>query len=395
MRMLSHRYRQLLRSVLVLSCTGFAGLSCFAAPETCHGCHPELIAAPGGSDGRASGGSVGTGGLGSGGVAAAGGGPASSGGRPGTGGMSTGGGTTGSGGIGGGAGGGQTTPGTGGSTASGGAGGLGAGNGAGGRAAGGTGGSASGGASGTAGAGAGGGNGGSAGVDPDLVIWYRFDEASGTEVSDAAMFGGTSRSGAITTVSTGTATFSSMARVGPHALSLNGTSSTVGAYVSMPSLQTIAPNAVTIACWFYMTADQSWQRVFDLGKGANPPLSYMFVTTHNGAGTAGLKFSISTMGNTMEQTIRMTTPAVPSVNAWHHVAVTLAAGSPYTGTLYIDRVVAGTNAAMTLHPSDLGATDQNYLGKSQFVDPYFSGLIDDFRVYRRALTAAEIAALPP
>jgi len=210
------------------------------------------------------------------------------------------------------------------------------------------------------------------------------------------MFGGTSRNGAITTVSTGTATFSSMARVGSHALSLNGTSSTAGGYVSMPSLQTIAPDAITIACWFYMTADQSWQRVFDIGKGATPPLAYMFVTTHHAASSpAGLKFAISTMGNTMEQAIRMTTPAVPSVNAWHHVAVTLAAGSPYTGTLYIDRVVAGTNTAMTLHPADLGATDQNYIGKSQFVDPYFSGLIDDFRVYRRALTAAEIAALPP
>jgi hypothetical protein len=28
-------------------------------------------------------------------------------------------------------------------------------------------------------------------------------------------------------------------------------------------------------------------------------------------------------------------------------------------------------------------------------DPYLNGAIDDFRVYRRALTAAEIAALPP
>ena len=75
--------------------------------------------------------------------------------------------------------------------------------------------------------------------------------------------------------------------------------------------------------------------------------------------------------------------------------MTLGAGSPYTGTLYVDRVVAGTNTAMTLHPTDLGATDKNYIGKSQWQDPYFSGMLDDFRVYRRALTAAEIAALPP
>ena len=98
----------------------------------------------------------------------------------------------------------------------------------------------------------------------------------------------------------------------------------------------------------------------------------------------------------MGENIDMTAPALLTLNAWHHVAVTLAAGSPYTGTLYIDRVPAGTNTRMTLHPADLGATDRNFIGKSAFAqDPYLSGIIDDFRVYRRALKASEIAALPP
>ena len=49
---------------------------------------------------------------------------------------------------------------------------------------------------------------------------------------------------------------------------------------------------------------------------------------------------------------------------------------------------------MTLHPSDLGVTTQSYIGKSQYaIDPYMTGDIDDFRVYQRALTATEIAAL--
>jgi hypothetical protein len=49
---------------------------------------------------------------------------------------------------------------------------------------------------------------------------------------------------------------------------------------------------------------------------------------------------------------------------------------------------------MTLHPADLGATTANYIGRSQFTaDPYFKGLIDDFRAYRRALTAPEVTTL--
>ena len=50
---------------------------------------------------------------------------------------------------------------------------------------------------------------------------------------------------------------------------------------------------------------------------------------------------------------------------------------------------------MTLRPSNLASTTNNWIGRSQFaVDPLFDGLIDDFRIYSRALTATEIAALP-
>ena len=49
---------------------------------------------------------------------------------------------------------------------------------------------------------------------------------------------------------------------------------------------------------------------------------------------------------------------------------------------------------MTLRPSDLGAIDYAYIGKSQFgADPYFDGQIDEFRVYGRALDATEIETL--
>jgi len=234
-------------------------------------------------------------------------------------------------------------------------------------------------------------------LDPDLVVWYKFDEATGATVSDAAMFGGTARNASLTSVGTGTAAFSTMARVGSHAVRLTGTSPTAGGYVSMPSLQTLAPAAMTIACWIYLTNDLAWQRVFHLGLDAASPLKYMFLTPHQGASTPpSVRFTISTTGNAMSENIDMTAPALLTLNAWHHVAVTLSSGSPYTGTLYIDRVAVGTNTRMTLHPADLGATDQNFIGRSAFTqDPYLGGSIDDFRVYRRALTAAEIAALPP
>jgi hypothetical protein len=49
---------------------------------------------------------------------------------------------------------------------------------------------------------------------------------------------------------------------------------------------------------------------------------------------------------------------------------------------------------MTHAPFRLGATGQNWIGRSQYgADPYFNGKIDDFRIYQGALSAAEVAAL--
>jgi hypothetical protein len=48
---------------------------------------------------------------------------------------------------------------------------------------------------------------------------------------------------------------------------------------------------------------------------------------------------------------------------------------------------------MTNHPSSLGNTTQNYLGKSQYGDPGFLGSIEDFRIIGRALSAAEVSRL--
>ena len=91
----------------------------------------------------------------------------------------------------------------------------------------------------------------------------------------------------------------------------------------------------------------------------------------------------------------MTTPAALSTGAWHHLAVTLGAGATYTGTLYIDKWRWAPTPRMTLRPSDLGRhTEQLDRQIAVPHDPYFDGFIDDFRIYKRALTAAEITALP-
>jgi hypothetical protein len=87
-----------------------------------------------------------------------------------------------------------------------------------------------------------------------------------------------------------------------------------------------------------------------------------------------------------------TAPAVLA-SGWHHVAVTIDADND-TIRLYLDGVVVAENTAATLTPSDLGETTQNWLGRSQYVaDGYLDGALDDFRIYSRALSGADIVEL--
>ena len=235
-----------------------------------------------------------------------------------------------------------------------------------------------------------GGSGGGAGAgnnDGEPVLWYKFDDATGNIAADSSTAPGAPRNGTLTAGGTGGAiAFSTEHQVGTHAINLISSGTAGGGYVVGPSLHNVAPGAMTISVWVNVTTAQFWQRVFDFG---NTTTLNFALTTHNGSNNP--RFVIRTAGATDEQAINTTTTL--SLSTWHHLAVVLREGAPYTGELYVNGTLAGSNTAMTLHAADLGPTANNFIGKSQFADPYFAGLIDDFRVYRRALSAEQINRL--
>jgi hypothetical protein len=148
----------------------------------------------------------------------------------------------------------------------------------------------------------------------------------------------------------------------------------------------------TITAWVNWPGERNtWQRVFDFG---NPPASadadpvfYMFLTTD--AGSSNLHFAI-TIGGNAAGAEDQTTSRVACPSGWHHVAVTIDADSN-THTLYLDGKNVAQNTAARYTPSDLGATTQNWIGRSQWTaDPYFRGTIDEFRIYNRVLSDAEL-----
>jgi hypothetical protein len=103
-----------------------------------------------------------------------------------------------------------------------------------------------------------------------------------------------------------------------------------------------------------------------------------------------MRFTISLTGNSAGEQIMETSQLV--IGEWTHVAVTLLGN---TGTLYVNGAAVDSRP-ITIDPSAFNPIN-NYLGKSQYNDALFDGLIDDFRVYNRGLLASEVAALavPP
>jgi hypothetical protein len=155
-----------------------------------------------------------------------------------------------------------------------------------------------------------------------------------------------------------------------------------GDYVNLPANIASGLSDFTISAWVKPSAITTWSRVFDFGTGTG---NYMFLTVNAGSGP---RFAITTTGGGGEQQLSSGTQL--PLNTWSHLAVTL---SGSTGTLYVNGTPVATNSNMTLHPSSLGNTNQDWIGRSQFGDPNLNGDVDDFAIYSRALSASEIGAL--
>jgi len=161
-------------------------------------------------------------------------------------------------------------------------------------------------------------------------------------------------------------------------------------YVELPIGPVVASSdSMTIATRYNMLPNaNNWQRLFDFGTSSTE--GYMFLCPQQGTSGSLMRFAITeTAGGAAESILD-----VPGsiMEGWHHVAVVID-GDAMTATIYLDGTSVATGAVETV-PSDLGQTTQNWLGRSQYeADGYYNGLIDEFRIYTRPLSAGEIRYL--
>ncbi|MET9381448.1 family 43 glycosylhydrolase [Streptomyces sp. NPDC002928] len=215
-------------------------------------------------------------------------------------------------------------------------------------------------------------------VPADLLLHYDFDETSGNIAVDSSGHGyhGTY---------VHTPDFGTGVEGGSFKMSGDASSSP---YVKIPNGVLKNADSVTVSTYAKWKGGDSFQWLFGLGPDSD---KYLFATPSNGG--SSLYSAITKASWSAESKLTAGSQLTPG--EWRHVTVTLD-GTTGTMVLYVDGIEAARTTT-TIKPSELYDASKDYtgyIGKSLYsADPYFGGEVDDFRIYDRALSAAEVMEL--
>jgi hypothetical protein len=139
--------------------------------------------------------------------------------------------------------------------------------------------------------------------------------------------------------------------------------------------------ATTITFWARWDAFHNYSRIVDLGNGSSS--DNIIVSNYQQGGRLFWQV-YSTSTQSLTSTDNILTP-----NRWDFYAVTVDEAGLFK--MYQNAILVAENTGVV--PRQLNRTEQ-FIGKSNFSqDGYFQGLIDDVRIYNKALDEAEVATV--
>ncbi|MBC9824090.1 Ig-like domain-containing protein [Terrabacter sp. MAHUQ-38] len=168
-----------------------------------------------------------------------------------------------------------------------------------------------------------------------------------------------------------------------------GASNSAAAYVRLPATPVIGSTDLTISArvrWDGGTAP--WQWIYTLGTNTS---RYVFATPSNGDGN--FRAAVTTNGGGAAEAQVTGLAALPK-DTWKTVTVVLDDQADRI-TAYLDGA-AVASASTTVSGGqlvDATATTGGYIGKSFYPDPFFAGAVDDFKIFRSALSGPQVAEL--
>lgn len=184
----------------------------------------------------------------------------------------------------------------------------------------------------------------------------------------------------------GDATFTTNAKVGSHAASFDGDGDfiRIRAHTGIPDGEVtpgeiVPANNYTITAWISFNQTELTKDIF----GAGGRMSFGITADNK------LYYSEYPYHYGNEPTVSSTTL---TPNEWHHVAITKSSTEGIV--LYVDGVsVAGAPGATGDWFTNEGGNGNaiGYNGNPSYLSSFFSGYIDEFALYSRALSASEMA----
>jgi hypothetical protein len=195
-----------------------------------------------------------------------------------------------------------------------------------------------------------------------LVAAYAFNEGSGSTAADAS---GSGRTATLTGAS-----WTTQGKFGA-AVKFNGSSGYGSASASgLPGTAEVK----TIACWVNLTAPTSATKsILSFGDPSR-------------SGVVQISYRANQIAVTKYADAYLVAFSAPPAASWHHLAYVF---DGTTNWLYIDGVLLSSSTVTQPVVSPTGFV----IGRSIAGGEYYGGLIDDVRIYRRALTATQIRAL--
>ncbi|MEV6305382.1 family 43 glycosylhydrolase [Actinoplanes sp. NPDC051861] len=214
---------------------------------------------------------------------------------------------------------------------------------------------------------------------PGLRLRYDFDEGAGTVARDSSGNGFDGVYNRAPAWGTGV-------RGSSYAMAGGSNSS----YVTIPNGVLKQAESATVAVWAKWNASTTVnQWIYALGPDSN---KYLFSSPRNGG---NVLYSAITTGSWSAESKLANTAALPG-GTWQHLAVTVD-GKARTAAMYLNGTRVASATGVSAKPSDLYDASKSYsgyVGRSLYsADPYYSGEVDDFRIYNTALTAPEILEL--
>lgn len=203
----------------------------------------------------------------------------------------------------------------------------------------------------------------------NMIAWYKFDEITtgSSIVLDAS---GNERD----------ATVVNDAKIielgGEKCIGLDG----ISQYIDLPDGIMSDLDDFTIATWINIDGGSlgrdmvDWTRIFDFGVG--PEAGKIFATQNIFLDIQGAIVDVGYANR-------------PNPDEWTHVAFTKTGNTyrAYKNGVELDRKESDKK------PSDYGITTTNYIGKSNWADPYFAGGIRDFRIYNKGISGSEVSQI--